>query len=162
MAKRKLKKVHRGDYQEKNKQNLPPSAKGVKNLKKSVLEYAVCTNSFKKKVRIDKAKKYLSDEQEKQLAVNTKFYSDYTNDQLKELLAKNRQPKTGSRSELLNRCAEGKLLGGLRKCPKCKGGHLMFDFMSTEYSCKGYSGDNGYVNCNYKSSTAERYPWQEM
>jgi len=100
---------------------------------------------------------YFSEEQKLQIAKNHKFYNDYTNDNLKELLSKNRQIKTGTRDDLLNRCAEMKLLGGLRFCPKCKKGNLKFNNLNGDYFCEGNSKD-----CKYYSSTAERNAWIDL
>ena len=99
---------------------------------------------------------YLSNKQKKELAKLMKDYSDFSVDQLKELLSKNRQEKTGSRVDLITRCSEGKLLGGLSDCPKCKGARLKFNIKTGEYFCKNIS-----KSCNYKSCTSERTPWVE-
>jgi len=118
-------------------------------------------NTVEGKIRTAKQKKYfppeyLSENQVKQIAKNLKYYSKFTIDNLKELLAKNRQIKTGSRNELLNRCAEMKELGGLRFCPKCKKGILKFNSGTYDYYCEGND-----ENCKYKSPTSERNPWIE-
>jgi len=140
MVKRKTKKLaYTGSYVSRPKKG------------KTTLE-AECKT---RKPKTFKTPDYLSEDQKKQLTKNEKYYNSYTNDQLKELLMKNRQIKTGTREELLSRCAEMKLLGGLRKCPKCKKGNLKFKIKTGEYFCED---DN---SCNYKSSTCERNNWIE-
>jgi len=151
MAKRKpkSKKAYNGDYVPKKK----PSASNL-------LEVGVSEKSWKKflsrQSKEEKVREFLSIDQKKQLAKYVQYYTQYANDKLKEILTINRQAKTGSRTDLLNRCAEGKMLGGLRNCPKCKGGNLNFNLKTGEYFCKGFE-----KSCNYQSSTAERNPWVE-
>lgn len=54
--------------------------------------------------------------------------------ELKEILgnipcytALNNQPKTGNKTELAERCADGKLLGRTPSCSECGGGKLRFN-----------------------------------
>jgi len=47
--------------------------------------------------------------------------------QLKEILAKNKQSKNGTKAELAEKCADGKLLGQIPTCSACGGGRLRFD-----------------------------------
>ena len=42
-------------------------------------------------------------------------------------MGKNRQAKVGNKSELAERCADGKLLGAIPTCSACGGGRLRFD-----------------------------------
>ena len=68
--------------------------------------------------------------------------------------------KTGTLKELISRCAEGKLLGALPHCPRCKGGKLRFNVKNGEYSCDGYLDKHGkQVNCVYVTWTAKRLTW---
>ncbi len=114
----------------------------------------------KKSAKVQK-KEFLLDNQKKLLSKYMKDYSELSVDQLKELLMKNRQVKSGNKKDLANRCAEGKLLGGLTNCPKCLGGKFKFNIKNGEYFCKGYMDDDVFKNCHYKSLTAERSEWQD-
>ena len=117
--------------------------------------------SITKKKKIQK--EFLTPDQRRELAKIKKNYENLTNDQLKELLSINRQAKTGKRKELLTRCAEGKLLGGLTNCPKCKEGRLNFDIKIGEYFCKGFPDYFGnIVKCDYVSMCCQRNPWQDI
>ena len=107
-------------------------------------------------------KEFLSPNQKKQLAKYIIYYSDFNVDQLKEILVRNRQSKTGSKKDLINKCAEGKLLGAPPNCPKCNGGKLNMNLKTGEYKCSGYLGFNDqHYNCAYKAISCETYDWQE-
>ena len=190
MAKKLLKKGYKGNYHKPNKKQQPnqdttksnqvykkfasekrftsektakSSAKDQRDfLSKRFHEQNRAKKNTNSKSRKEIEKEFLTDQQRTQLAKNVKYYSEYTNDQLKELLSKNRQLKTGSRTELLDRCAEGRLFGGLKKCPKCKGGNLNFELTTGGYFCKGFMDEgNKFQNCNYQSCTSERNAWME-
>ena len=114
-----------------------------------------------KQVR-NKPREFLSEVQKRKLNKLIKEYDiNCSSDQLKEILSKNRQIKTGTKTELLNRVAEGKLLGALPNCPKCMGGRIKFDIKSGEYYCKGFMDDDVFKNCNYKTLTCDRNEWQD-
>jgi hypothetical protein len=60
-------------------------------------------------------------------------------------LEANNQKKTGAKSELVERCIDGKLFGALPKCPKCGGGILRVTYDAKfghggkgTYTCPGY------------------------
>jgi len=168
-------KSYTGSYAQKKK----PNSKALKEIKKAGKNGAnkgsvaapkkVITpkTPAPKKVAVPKksakqrAKEFLSNDQKKLLTKYIQEYSSLNVNELKELLAKNRQVKTGSRGELLNRCAEAKLLGGLGNCPKCMGGRLKFNIKTGEYYCKGYMDDEVFKNCSYKAVTGERTKWEE-
>lgn len=50
-----------------------------------------------------------------------------TIDELKDMLVKNKQTKTGTKIQLIERIADGKLLGQIPLCHSCGGGRLRFD-----------------------------------
>lgn len=52
--------------------------------------------------------------------------------------ALNAQAKTGSKSELVSKCADGKLLGGIPRCEGCGGGRLRYNHTNGIYTCPGY------------------------
>ena len=57
------------------------------------------------------------------VAADDEFYS-WTIQELKELLEANDQLKGGTKPVLVARCADGKIYGGLPRCPQCGGGKL--------------------------------------
>ena len=80
---------------------------------------------------------------------------------LKEALKKNNQKISGTKAELIERCAEGKLLGAVPNCPKCFGGKLRFNIHSGEYKCPGFMEDTTMVHCSFKSFDVKRNPWTD-
>jgi predicted RNA-binding Zn-ribbon protein involved in translation (DUF1610 family) len=69
--------------------------------------------------------------------------------------ALNNQPKTGNKTELIERCADGKLLGSIPRCPECGGGRLRFDKVTGDYKCPGYMEDVAFRSCNRKFGREE-------
>ena len=43
------------------------------------------------------------------------------------MLAFNEQPQSGNKDEILERVADGWLLGSIPKCPECIAGHMKFN-----------------------------------
>ena len=68
-------------------------------------------------------------------------------DQLKNILVINHQPKTGNKSELVEKCADGKLLGQIPLCKSCGGGKLRFNSTTGIYKCPGYMDDEDFKRC---------------
>ena len=114
-----------------------------------------------KKVKNPEPKEFLTKEQKDQLAQYKDNYTNLSIKELKELLLKNRQIRSGYKFELVKRCAEAKLLGGLSNCPTCMGGKLRFNIQTGEYFCRGFMDDDTFKNCNYTALTGERIPWQD-
>ena len=161
MVKRKTKKIaYRGDYKAGG------GCKGS-SLKERNEEMFGLHIKKDKLTRAERAVEFLTKDQKKDLLRNVKFYTHLSTDNLKELLAKNRQIKTGTRKELLDRCAEGRMMGGLKFCPKCKGGNLNFNQSTGEYFCRGFPDADDpkdmkkFKDCIYKSAFAERNKWVE-
>ena len=79
------------------------------------------------------------------------------------ILAKNNQAKTGTKSELVAKCADGKQFGRIPHCHKCAGGKLRFDRNLGTYKCPGYMEDTDFVNCGAKLSfeDVKRLEWNE-
>lgn len=156
MAKKQVrKKIYKGNYVEKKR---PPTAAKTTD---PVIPAASKGNKGKKKAKAAPKKEFLSADQKKLYQKYMNEFSSFSMDRLKELLSKNRQVKSGNKSDLVARCAEGKLLGGLPNCPKCTGGKLKFNITTGEYYCKGYMDDDVFKNCGYKSDTATRLEWTE-
>eukprot|EP00811_Abedinium_folium_P037031 NODE_9684_length_1406_cov_4.647381.p2 GENE.NODE_9684_length_1406_cov_4.647381~~NODE_9684_length_1406_cov_4.647381.p2 ORF type:complete len:402 (+),score=111.75 NODE_9684_length_1406_cov_4.647381:95-1207(+) len=79
---------------------------------------------------------------------------------LKALLRTHDMSTTGTKAELVARCADGKAFGALPRCPQCSGGRIRFE--AGIYRCPGYMDDDDFNPCNFKASTIERLPWQSV
>jgi hypothetical protein len=82
-------------------------------------------------------------------------------DALKQRLALNGQSKTGNKSELAEKCADGKVLGQIPHCPHCGGGRPKFSQETGTYKCAGYMDDDKFRNCNktFKIEEIKRSKW---
>ena len=96
------------------------------------------------------------------------LYQTLTVPALKDLLRENRQLLSGNKTELLERCVDGKLYGALTRCPECGGGRLRVHYPSQyghggqgEFHCPGFYDDDHYQRCSYTSHHVTRDPWRE-
>jgi len=80
--------------------------------------------------------------------------------ELKEMLRKNDQTMSGTKKELVQRVADGKVLGKIPRCPRCAGGRPKFDAKTGMYKCPGYRDDEDFKFCN-KKYTMEELPREE-
>jgi len=82
---------------------------------------------------------------------------------LKEICRKNSQKVTGTKKELIERIADGKVLGSIPLCPKCGGGRPRFNSAKGTYLCPGFMEDDKFVNCNKQFIMSEiiRNPWTD-
>lgn len=82
-------------------------------------------------------------------------------EKLKEILLANNQTKTGNKSQLAEKCADGELLGRIPSCPECGGGKLRFKWKAALYNCPGFMDDVDFRNCNKIFTMKEivREPW---
>lgn len=95
--------------------------------------------------------------------VNTKKILDESSvQQLKEMCKTNGQKVTGTKPELIERVADGKILGAIPKCNSCGGGRPKWDAKTANYRCPGYMEDSDFIFCNKKFAFSEiqRTPWQ--
>ncbi len=85
-----------------------------------------------------------------------------TSSELKRFLEFNKQPKTGKKEDLVERCLDGFLYGALPKCPTCRRGKLTFYEDSGAYVCGGYFDVNSkrMISCNFRSTSLERGRWE--
>ncbi len=56
-------------------------------------------------------------------------FSEYSNQQLKDLLKKNLQSMTGNKDDLVSKCSDGSVLGRIPRCPKCFGGRYFYIYL---------------------------------
>ena len=80
---------------------------------------------------------------------------------LKAMLKANGQVQSGTKGELVQRCAEGKVLGAIPVCPLCGAGKLRFDGKTGIYKCPGYQDDDVYRPCVFQSGAVTRTTWKE-
>ena len=69
---------------------------------------------------------------------------------LKEMCRKNDQKIGGTKPELIERIAQGQILGKIPRCPNCAGGKPQFDFKTGYYKCPGYQDDDKFRWCQKK------------
>lgn len=88
---------------------------------------------------------------------------------LKEMLALNVQIKSGTKSDLVERCVDGALYGALPRCPLCGGGTLRVHYASRfghggkgTFGCPGYYDDDQFVRCKFSGSDVARLAWKEV
>ena len=95
--------------------------------------------------------------------INAEKLSESTIAELKELCRKNGQKVTGTKPELIERIADGQVLGAIPKCTSCGGGRPKWDPKSATYTCPGYMEDADFINCHKKFSMSEiqRTTWQD-
>lgn len=75
--------------------------------------------------------------------------------ELKRLLKANSQSTTGLKESLVQRVAEGYVLGAIPNCPKCYGGRPRYNISTGIYTCPGYMDDDTFVNCYFKATDTE-------
>jgi hypothetical protein len=109
-----------------------------------------------------KQKGYTADQFEKYQELLEKL-NKHTANELKEMLKKNDQSMTGAKDDLIQRVADGKVLGKIPRCPKCSGGRPKFDYKTGMYKCPGFRDDEEFRFCNKKYSMEElpREDWTD-
>eukprot|EP01022_Parablepharisma_sp_SALTPOND_P028451 TRINITY_DN70993_c1_g1_i1.p12 TRINITY_DN70993_c1_g1~~TRINITY_DN70993_c1_g1_i1.p12 ORF type:complete len:225 (-),score=36.19 TRINITY_DN70993_c1_g1_i1:91-765(-) len=87
-----------------------------------------------------------------------------SNDKLKAILRANAQSMSGDKKMLVEKVADGEVLGAMPRCGKCGGGFLKWDNKKGIYWCKGYMDDTVWKNCNFKGGKADvtRSPWVKV
>ena len=59
----------------------------------------------------------------------------------------NGQSRTGNKTDLIERVADGKQFGRIPTCSSCGGGKPRFDRDIGKYKCPGYMEDTDFVFC---------------
>lgn len=152
--------------EKKHKANKPSSSKKIKKEKHSKngeSEKHSKKDSKKKGMKIKKKDKPYTPEQFAKFKMIMREIDSKkcTVEDLKEILRKNDQKITGSRMELMERVADGELLGKIPRCPKCSGGRLRFDPEIGLYKCPGYYDERNFIHCHatFDIDSLEREPW---
>jgi len=83
------------------------------------------------------------------------------------LLQKNGLPKAGKKDELVERCAESKVLGVPPECPTCEKAKLKFAMATGKFSCPGFfdSEEKRFKRCKGPGDAAadlQRTAWLEL
>ena len=84
-------------------------------------------------------------------------------DELREICKLNEQKVSGSKLDLIERVADGRLLGSIPRCKTCSKAVLRFNPRNGEYSCPGYMNHSEYVSCTKKFEAKDitRGKWLE-
>mmetsp|Transcript_71495 Transcript_71495/g.155295 ORF Transcript_71495/g.155295 Transcript_71495/m.155295 type:complete len:290 (-) Transcript_71495:310-1179(-) len=85
-----------------------------------------------------------------------------TTAQLQAELALNDQVRNGKKPELVQRVAEGRVLGSLPRCPRCKKGRIHWSRIGGWYNCPGYydGEDRMQKRCYFRAQELKRGPWK--
>lgn len=153
---------------EKKSKNSPKSVKDSKPKtqktapKPQPVKKAEVKKAEKKKPATSSYIGYTTDQYQKFLDLK-KSLGEKTNNELKEMCRKNAQKVTGTKDELVERIADGKVLGAIPKCQSCGGGRPKWNAKSGTYRCPGYMEDSDFINCNKSFSVSDitRSPWQD-
>eukprot|EP01055_Gregarina_sp_Pseudo9_P002194 Gregarina_sp_Pseudo_9__2193@NODE_2537_length_963_cov_26_185065_g2329_i0_p1_GENE_NODE_2537_length_963_cov_26_185065_g2329_i0NODE_2537_length_963_cov_26_185065_g2329_i0_p1_ORF_typecomplete_len277_score69_53zfPARP/PF00645_18/1_5e15zfPARP/PF00645_18/3_1e03PADR1/PF08063_12/4_9e03PADR1/PF08063_12/7_2e02PADR1/PF08063_12/3_6e15SAP/PF02037_27/0_0032TF_Zn_Ribbon/PF08271_12/1_2e03TF_Zn_Ribbon/PF08271_12/0_0044DUF3138/PF11336_8/0_37zfACC/PF17848_1/2_8zfACC/PF17848_1/3e02Zn_Tnp_IS1595/PF12760_7/27Zn_Tnp_IS15 len=101
----------------------------------------------------------LTEEQNEEIRKNINTLKLKTKTQLTAMLKENDQKTSGRKDELVERCAEGIVLGRLPICPSCDKAKLAFNRETGEYSCPGSFDNGSFQKCSFKSSEVQRGEW---
>lgn len=87
--------------------------------------------------------------------------SSWTSAQLHKELSANDQVRNGKKEELVQRVAEGRVLGALPSCPRCKKGRIHWSRIGGWYSCPGHYDSDAKMHkrCFWRSQTLKRKKW---
>lgn len=85
-----------------------------------------------------------------------------TTAQLQAELLKNNQVRTGKKEDLVQRVAEGRVLGALPACPKCGKGQIHWSRIGGWYSCPGYFDREARIQkrCSFRAQELKRGKWK--
>jgi len=140
------------------KKDVKPKTKAVPKTKKSQNTSAKAPPP-KKTQKGSSYKGYTSDEYKKLLKLRPEL-DQLAATKLKEECRLNDQKVTGTKKELIERVADGRIKGAIPKCENCGGGRPRFDPKTGNYKCPGYMEDDDFVNCNKVYKSLERTKWQ--
>lgn len=101
----------------------------------------------------------LTDEQNEKIRETMQALKPNNKATLAAMLKENDQKSSGKKDELIERCAEGIVLGRLPVCPTCEKGKLAFHRETGVYSCPGSVDNGSFRSCPFKSYEVERGEW---
>lgn len=146
-------KKRRDEYEEDDDEE--PLAK-VEQKKKSKQTTTTATKKAKKS-----SKNWISAQKLQEIETAKEAFEVMSATQLKDLLRKNGQKMAGTKDAIVQRVAEGSILGAVPQCPSCGGGKLDFNIATGSYKCPGYFDDTDFVRCwkNFSYDEVNRLPW---
>lgn len=138
-------------------------ASGTKKRKASELENSKPNGSAQKLAKMTSVQGVLTTTQFKKVQKLEEELSPKTTAQLQAELTKNSQVQSGKKEELVQRVAEGRVLGALPPCPKCKYGQVHWSRHGGWYSCPGYFDKEAKMRkrCGFRTKDLTRTPWQK-
>lgn len=110
-----------------------------------------------------KSTDFWTEKREKEFEEHLTKIFGYKNEDLKNLLQKNGQSKSGNKIDLLTRVADGMMFGSIPFCSNCGGGRPKLDLLSGVYYCKGYMDDDKWQYCrkSFDFEEIKRDKWKE-
>lgn len=105
----------------------------------------------------------LSAAEYKKISAVENSIASMTSEALLAELRKNDQPRKGKKEELVSRVAEGRILGALPSCPKCKHGQIHWSRLGGWFSCPGYFDKAMLMTkrCSFRSKEMNRTAWKK-
>lgn len=116
-----------------------------------------------KRAKLFSVKGVLTDAQYKKVQRHEEQLAKLTSAQLQSELLKNDQVRGGTKETLVQRVAEGRVLGTLPTCPRCKKGQIHFNRSGGWYSCPGYfdAETRSQKRCNFRTQDLQRGKWKQ-
>lgn len=151
-----------------NKPKSPTVTRAAQKLKKIVHPASPQEVKPKREKRVKKAKaapKIAYDAaQYKSFLDLKKELNEKSTDELKKALKANDQTCTGNKGDLIEKVADGIVLGKTPRCTHCYGGKLRFNYKTGVYTCPGYRDDEDFHFCNkkYQLNEVVRTPWTNI
>ena len=156
---KKQKKVKRA----KKKEVIVKTVKVSSALKEKTKKVFNSNEKQKKKKQQEKVGFSISQADEAKLKEFEEFFDSKNMAELKSILKNNNQVCSGTKSDLVERCSQGKLFGGLPNCSVCFGGKLRFNIKTGEYNCPGFMNDTEFSFCKFRATNGiVRNPWQDQ
>lgn len=104
----------------------------------------------------------LTPEQHKNIQAEERRLASAPGARLSSELLLNKQVRTGPKDQLVSRVAEGRVLGALPICPRCKTQQIHWSRQSEWYSCPGYFDKEKKTmrRCNFRTKELKREKWR--
>ena len=128
-----------------------------------IIKEKALRTTLRSKKNENKPHKYNFQQFNKFIRLCNEYEDKFNLKELKELLKLNDQSSSGNKPELVERVADGQILGKISRCIVCFGGKPRFNYQNGEYVCAGYRNDDEYVFCNkvFEFYGLPREPWQK-
>lgn len=151
-----------------NKPKSPKVTRSAQKLKKIVHSAPPKEAKPKREKRVKKVKS------PQKIAYDATQYKNYLEfrkelnekgtEELKKMLKANDQTCTGNKGDLIDKVADGRVLGKIPRCTNCYGGRLRFNYKNGVYTCPGYRDDEDFHFCNKKYQFNEilRTSWVDI